>query len=153
MVEDRLTPVRWRRKTMKARLFATILGVSLVGAGAALAHHSFAMYERDRTLTLSGTVKEYSWTSPHVTIQVLADNPGKGKGAWSIEGSSPPVLARGGWTSTSLKPGDRVSLGIHPRRDGATGGLLADEQQVIVNGQPARGILSLQAAGENYSER
>jgi len=142
---------------MKARLFALILGVSISGASAALAHHSFAMYERDRTVTLSGTVKEYSWTSPHVTIQILADNarpdnPRMTAGAWSIEGSSPPVLARGGWTSTSLKPGDRVSLGIHPRRDGATGGLLADEQQVIVNGQPARGILSLQSAGESYSE-
>ena len=134
---------------MKARLFATILGVWVSGASGAIAHHSFAMYERDRTVTLSGTVKEYSWTSPHVTIQILADNARNRAGAWSIEGSSPPVLARGGWTSTSLKPGDKVSLGIHPRRDGATGGLLADEQQVIVNGQPARGILSLQTAGEN----
>jgi hypothetical protein len=63
------------------------------------------------------------------------------------------VLARGGWSSTSLRPGDKVSLGIHPRKDGAAGGLLADEQQVIVNGQPARGILSLQTAGENSSDR
>jgi hypothetical protein len=138
---------------MKARLFALIVSVCVTGAGGAFAHHSFAMYERDRTITLSGTVKEYAWTSPHVTIQVLADNPRNGAGAWSIEGSSPPVLARGGWTSTSLKPGDRVLLGIHPRRDGATGGLLADEQQVIVNGQPARGILSLQSTGENYTDR
>jgi hypothetical protein len=135
---------------MKARLLALILGVSVTGTGSALAHHSFAMYERERTVTLSGTVKEFGWTSPHVTIHILADTPQKG--AWSIEAASPPVLARGGWNSMSLRPGDRVSIGVHPRRDGSTGGVLADEQQVIVNGQPARGILSLQSAGESYSE-
>lgn len=137
---------------MKAGLFLPILCAVGLGAGSALAHHSFAMYERDRTVTLSGTVKDYSWTSPHVTIQILADNARNGVDTWSIEGSSPPVLARGGWNSSSLRRGDKVSIGIHPRRDGGTGGLLADEQQVIVNGQPARGILSLQSAGESYSE-
>ena len=137
---------------MKVGLFLPILCAAL-GAGSALAHHSFAMYDRERTVTLSGTVKDYAWTSPHVTIQILADNAKNGVDTWSIEGSSPPVLARGGWTSNSLHRGDKVSIGVHPRRDGVVGGLLADEQPVIVNGQPARGILSLQSAGENYSER
>ncbi len=63
---------------------------------------------------------------------------------WQIEGSSPMVLARGGWTNMVLKPGDKVSLGIHPRKDGAAGGLLADEQQLVVNGQPAKGVLWMQ---------
>ena len=63
------------------------------------------------------------------------------------------MLARGGWTSTLLKRGDKVSLGIHPRKDGAAGGLLADEQQVVVNGQPARGVLWLQPPGEESCER
>jgi Family of unknown function (DUF6152) len=138
---------------MKAWRFALIASVCALGASSAVAHHSFAMYARDRTITLSGTVKDFVWTSPHVTIEVLTDNPRVGAVAWSIEGSSPPVLARGGWNSTSLRPGDKVSLGIHPRKDGAAGGLLADEQQVIVNGQPARGILSLPTTGENSSDR
>jgi len=50
------------------------------------------------------------------------------------------VLSRGGWTGASLKPGDRVSLGVHPSKSGGMQGLLADEQQVLVNGQPAKGL-------------
>jgi hypothetical protein len=138
---------------MKARLLALVLSVPALGAGPALAHHSFAMYQREKTMTLSGTVKEFTWTSPHVTIQVLSDNAKAGPVSWAIEGSSPTVLARGGWTGRLLKPGDKISLGIHPRKDGSAGGLLADEQQLVVNGQPAKGVLWLQPPGEDSCER
>jgi Family of unknown function (DUF6152) len=138
---------------MKARVLTLILSALSLGATPVLAHHSFAMYQRDKTLTLSGTVKEYDWTSPHVMIQVLADGAKSGPVMWQIEGSSPTVLARGGWTSTLLRPGDRISLGIHPRKDGGAGGLLADEQQMLVNGQPARGVLWLQTPAEEGCQR
>jgi len=138
---------------MKARLFILVLTTAAVTAGPGFAHHSFAMYEREKTLILSGTVKEFVWTSPHVAIQVLTDNARGKPVTWLVEGSSPTVLARGGWSSTLLKPGDKISLGIHPRKDGGAGGLLADEQQVLVNGQPAKGVLSLQPAGEEACER
>jgi hypothetical protein len=137
---------------MKPIVFVMILGMAALGAPAAFAHHSFSMYERERTITLSGTVKEFIWTSPHVTIQVLTDNRG-GLVTWAIEGGSPTVLARGGWTSTVLKPGDKISLGVHPRKDGGAGGLLADERQLLVNGQPAKGVLWLQPPGEEVCER
>ncbi len=107
----------------------------------ASAHHSFAMYDREKTLTVSGTVKEFSWTSPHVVIRLLTgDGHGDPPMDWFIEGSAPTVLARGGWTVNSLKPGDKVSLGIHPSKNGGLQGLLADEQEVLVNGQPAKGL-------------
>jgi hypothetical protein len=138
---------------MKTRLFVLVVGVAAMAVGSASAHHSFAMYEREKTVVLSGTVKEFVWTSPHVAIQVVTDNARGALVTWLVEGSSPTVLARGGWTSTLLKPGDKISLGIHPRKDGGAGGLLADEQQVLVNGQPARGVLSLQPAGEEACER
>lgn len=137
---------------MKTSTFTLVLCMAALLAPAASAHHSFAMYEREKTVTLSGTVKEFSWTSPHVTIQILAGNRGA-LTTWAIEGSSPSVLARGGWTSTVLKPGDKVSLGIHPRKDGGAGGQLADEQQLLVNGQPAKGVLWLQPPGEQVCER
>ncbi|HXJ00472.1 MAG TPA: DUF6152 family protein [Micropepsaceae bacterium] len=137
---------------MKARPFALILSLATLGLVPASAHHSFAMYDREKTMTLSGTVKEFNWTSPHVTIQVLAASK-SGPAIWSIEGGSPNILMRGGWTSTLLRNGDKVSLGIHPRKDGAVGGLLADEQQVLVNGHPACGVLFLQPAGEETCAR
>jgi hypothetical protein len=128
---------------MKARVFLLVIAAAGMAAPAAHGHHSFAMYEREKTVTLSGTVKDYSWSSPHVIIQVLADSAKGGVATWVIEGSSPAVLARGGWTSTLLRPGDKISLGIHPRKDGATGGVLADERQLLLNGQPAKGVLWL----------
>jgi len=137
---------------MKTRVLALVVSVSIAAGGPALAHHSFAMYERGKTLTLSGTIKEFAWTSPHVSIQVTPDN-GSPAVTWFIEGSSPSVLVRGGWTSTLLKPGDKVSIGIHPRKDGAAGGLLADEQQLLVNGRPAKGVLWLQPPGEAACDR
>src|SRR4029078_2742658 len=109
---------------MKALVLTLILSASVasgLGATPVLAHHSFAMYLRDKTVTLSGTVKEYFWTSPHVMIPDLADTAKNGPATWQIEGSSPTVLARGGWTSTLLRPGDKISLGVHPRKDGAAG--------------------------------
>lgn len=132
---------------MQARLAFLVAALALTGAGSAAAHHSFSMYDRYRTVTLSGTVKEYIWTAPHVTIQLLR-SAGNGPVVWTVEGGSPTVLARGGWSSTLIKPGDRVSLGLHPRKDGSAGGLLADEQQLLVNGQPAKGVLYLRPHGE-----
>ena len=138
---------------MKTRLFALVLSGAALAAAPALAHHSFAMYQREKTVTLSGTVQDFVWASPHVTIRVLTESAKGGPVTWSIEGSPPTVLARGGWTSTLLKRGDKVSLGMHPRKDGAAGGLLADEQQLLINGQPARGVLWLQPPGEEPCDR
>src|SRR3954465_12874501 len=138
---------------MKARGFTLILSALSLGGTPVLAHHSFAMYQRDKTMTLSGTVKEYVWVSPHVMIQVLADTAKTGPVTWQIEGSSPTVLARGGWTSTILRPGDKISLGIHPRKDGGAGGLLAEGGQMLVNGRPPQGVLWAQPAGEEVCAR
>lgn len=133
---------------MKTRFCLLVAVFSAVAAGPVAAHHSFAMYDRDKTVTLSGTVKEYAWTSPHISIQVLSARGKAGPVTWAVEGSSPTVLARGGWTSTLLRPGDKVSLGLHPRKDGSAGGLLADEQQLLVNGQPVKGVLWLTPPGK-----
>ena len=78
--------------------------------------------------------------SPHVLVRVLADT-GRGDPViWSIEGNSPSVLARGGWTANTLRPGDKVSLAVHPSKSGGMEGLLADERELMVNGQPAKGV-------------
>ena len=58
---------------MKARLFMLALGAAIMAANGASAHHSFSMYDRHRTVTLSGTVKQYIWMAPHVTISVVSE--------------------------------------------------------------------------------
>ena len=128
------------------RAIAVIAAVTSL-ASPAWAHHSFAMFDREKTITLSGVVKEFMWTSPHVLIQVVAES-GHESSLWSIEGNAPSVLARGGWTSMSLRPGDKVSIAVHPSKDGTMQGLLADERELLVNGQPAKGVQYLVPLGE-----
>ena len=91
-------------------------------ASSALAHHSFAMFDQSTTVTLDGAVKDFRWSNPHVFIQVLVKNERGIEEEWSIEMTSPEHLARAGWRPSTLKPGDKVTLDIHPMRDGIAGG-------------------------------
>jgi hypothetical protein len=105
--------------------------IALLGAGALLAampaaaHHSFAMFDQKKIMTLEGTVHEFQWTNPHAFIEL--DVPGGGKTTrWSIELNSPNNLKRQGWHRTALKAGDKVTLRMSPLRDGHPGGLFLD---------------------------
>jgi hypothetical protein len=124
-----------------SRCAVVVLLAAMAGAAApASAHHSFAMYEPTKTLTLKGTVKTFQWTNPHVVIWILVQPEGGGAPQeWSIETTSPGVLTRDGWTRQSIKPGDRVSVTFSPLRDGSHGGglnsvTLLDTGQKLVAG-------------------
>jgi hypothetical protein len=108
----------------------SIKALSLAGiaiclfAAPALAHHSFAMFDADKTLEMSGTVKDFQWTNPHSWLQVMvADEQGQTK-EWSLEMGSPGGLAREGWRPKTVKAGDKVTVRIHPLKDGSAGGQL-----------------------------
>jgi hypothetical protein len=107
---------------MKARLFGLMAAAAALASGPALAHHSFAMFDRDKNVTLNGTVKEFQWTNPHSWIQVNVPDASGALVEWSIECGSPNMLARQGWKSSVLKPGDKVAVLIHPMKDGTHGG-------------------------------
>ena len=102
--------------------FALIAIAAMLAASSALAHHSFAMFDQSKSVTVDGTVKDFRWTNPHVFIQLLVKAEGGGEKEWSIEMTSPEHLARVGWRPGTLKPGDKVTLVIHPMRDGSEGG-------------------------------
>ena len=94
----------------------------LVMATAAWAHHSGAGVDRTRTVTITGTVKEFRWTNPHSWIDLEVTD-AKGTALWSIEMNPPPYLVRSGWKSSTLKPGDKVSVTLNPIRTGEPGGI------------------------------
>jgi hypothetical protein len=99
-----------------------LAGVAIVVAAPAFAHHSFAMFDQSKSLTLHGSVRDFRWSNPHVFIQLLgADEHGVPE-EWSIEMTSPEHLARVGWRPGTLKAGDKVTIVIHPMRDGVKGG-------------------------------
>ena len=110
---------------MKLTLGAVALA-ALMAAVPVFAHHSFAVYDRTKLLTLKGNVKSFQWTNPHCVVWVLVQPEGGGEPQeWSFETTSPGVLTRGGWTRNSVKPGDRVAVEFYPLRDGSHGGGLS----------------------------
>ncbi|MGC4029573.1 MAG: DUF6152 family protein [Steroidobacteraceae bacterium] len=104
-------------------LLAGILALS--AAPQSYGHHSFAMFDQTKQVTIEGVVKEFQFTNPHSWIQ-LTVVPGKGAEPelWLIEALSPNVLMRSGWKRNTLKPGDKISVLINPLRDGKKGGNL-----------------------------
>ncbi len=107
---------------MKTSLMALTAAVLLGAAAPALAHHSYAMFDRDKDLKLTGTIKSFYWTNPHSAIAIDVPNGQGGNDTWGVECNSPNNLSRMGWKSDSLKPGDKVSITIHPLRSGEHGG-------------------------------
>jgi hypothetical protein len=109
-----------------ASRISLVVVLALIGTSA-LAHHSRAMFDQTKQVTLVGTVREFQWTNPHCWIQVLVpdpSNPGAEPVEWGIEMAAPVELMRKGWKPGSLNPGDKVSIVINPLRDGQRGGLV-----------------------------
>ena len=108
-----------------SRVIALLGTGALLAAMPAAAHHSFAMFDQKKIMTLEGTVHEFQWTNPHAFIEL--DVPSGGKTTrWSIELNSPNNLKRQGWNRTALRAGDKVTLRMSPLRDGHPGGLFLD---------------------------
>jgi hypothetical protein len=95
----------------------------LVAAGAAVAHHSTAMFDMQHTVAITGTVTQFDWTNPHTFIFMEVMNTTTGTSeSWSVEGMSPNYLSRNGWTRHTLKPGDKIGMEVHLLKDGRKGG-------------------------------
>jgi hypothetical protein len=117
----------WRHFVLKALLLAGLAPC------VATAHHSGAMFDSARTVTLQGTVKAFQWTNPHSFIQILVDGP-KGAREWSVEMGSPSQLYRSGWRPSSIRVGEKLTVVINPLRDGTSGGVFVSA--TAADGQP-----------------
>jgi hypothetical protein len=125
---------------LKRALLAAVLSTS--GVGAALAHHSFAIYDKAKVLKLTGEVKAFQWTNPHCVIWFVVKPEGGGEPQeWGVETTSPGVLTRNGWTRTSIKAGDKVLVEFNPLRDGSRGGGL-NAVTLLATGQRLTATLS-----------
>ena len=112
---------------MKTAVLApTVLALTafaVLAAGPAFAHHAFNMYENDKYVTLTGTVKTWTWKNPHAMIDFVTDSKDGKTDTWSVECSSPNIIGRRGWTMESIKAGDHLTLTLHPMKDGSKYGL------------------------------
>jgi hypothetical protein len=110
-------------KRSYAMTASLVTAISLVICTAA-AHHSPAMFDATKQITLAGTVKDFQWTSPHCWIQLLVTDPAEPNAApveWGIEMDNPLGLSRHGWKPGSLTPGEEIVVVAHPLRDGTNG--------------------------------
>jgi hypothetical protein len=101
---------------------ALMLAALSLAAGQASAHHSPIIFDRTRTVTIEGVVTEFKWSSPHSWIHLDVKDENGVVGNWGIEMNPASLLARTGWKSTTIKPGDKVSIVVYPLRNNERGG-------------------------------
>jgi len=104
---------------MKKFLIAAALVLSI--AAPAFAHHSPAAFEPQKTVTPTGTIKEFRWQNPHTWIELFVPNEKGEQVLWAVELTSPTYLVRAGWKSNTLKPGDKVTIVGRPLKSGEPG--------------------------------
>ena len=119
------------------RQLSALAGCAFVAtSGAALAHHSFAMFDQENPIELQGVVKEFKFTSPHTFIIIETKQQDGSTQLWSLEGGAPSGLIRDGWTSKTLKAGDELQVKVDPLRSGAPGGAWNVNKVKFKSGEP-----------------
>ncbi len=121
---------------MKHRLLIPLIVafIFLADAGAIIAHHSGANYDREHLITLSGTVTEFDFTNPHGQIHFDVEDEQGNVVKWIAVGDPPQRLFKRGWTKTTFKPGDQITITGGPRRDG-TKEIDMRNDQIVINGK------------------
>ena len=107
---------------MKIKLFGLAAAAVLALAAPAMAHHSFAMFQNDKTVSLKGTVKEFEWSNPHAWMHMVVVNEAGKPEEWAFEMASPFQLISKGWKQDSVKAGDQITMVMHPMKDGSHAG-------------------------------
>jgi hypothetical protein len=111
---------------MRFQLAAAAALALAVGPAPALSHHSFAMFDMSKQVTVKGTVKKFQWTNPHAYIQLAAKDASGKDVEWSMEMGAPMYLYARGWRPSSLKAGMEISVTLNPLRNGKPGGVVRD---------------------------
>jgi len=127
-----------------ARASAVGLVLALAAAPVGLlAHHSATAAYGTATMVLKGRVARFAWTNPHCHAYIdVAEGAFKGR-TYTVELSSPAALTAEGWTKTTMKPGDRIEMTVHPSRTGAAIGLCR-RCAMTINGTPWRGAAAVE---------
>jgi hypothetical protein len=123
---------------MKLRL-ALMVSAAALAAGTATAHHSFAMFDLEHPIEITGTVVEFRYTSPHSFILISVKGADGQATVWNLEGPAPSILSRENMSAKSLKPGDELIMTIDPLRSGAPGGAWSLNRTKFKDGRPIAG--------------
>ena len=113
---------------------AILVGVTLASTNIAQGHHSYAMFDTTKQVTIAGTVRTLEWSSPHVWLWIEVPDGKGGSDPYGFETVSPAQLQRDyGWERNILHPGDKITVVFAPLRSGKNGGEL--EKVTMQNGK------------------
>jgi len=110
---------------LRAVLATVVCAAVLLCARPAQSHHSNVLYEVTKVVTITGVVKEFRWVNPHTWLYLTIDDGKGGKTEWKVEGRAPGILRRAGWKTSSLGPGETVTVDMSPAKDGTHVGIIA----------------------------
>ena len=105
-------------KSKRMASFALIVGLMTL-ASVAFAHHGTANYDTSKTVTVKGTVSDFQFINPHVLISMDGKDESGKLEKWQGELTSPNRLSRAGWTKSSVKPGDTLTISGYPAKSGS----------------------------------
>jgi hypothetical protein len=107
------------------RAVVVLVAVCAFGTGVS-AHHSFAVFDHTQSVTVTGTVAKFQWTNPHGFVEIDYVGAGGKTKHYTLELTSINMLQRAGWTSRSIKAGEKVVAVAAPLLSGEPGGLLLE---------------------------
>lgn len=116
------------RKNLGFAVGALALGLMVAFCSSAAAHHSQTMYDGGTEIEMKGVVQEFDWTNPHTWIYVTIAEENGSESQWAFESNSTGQLTRVGWSPDAIKPGDEVTIIMHPLKDGTRGGSIVEVQ-------------------------
>jgi hypothetical protein len=105
-------------KNTRVSFIALIIGLVAL-APVAFAHHGNANYDTTKTITVKGVVTGFEFVNPHVQITWEAKDDSGATQKWQGELTSPNRLTRDGWSKSSIKPGDTITISGYPTKSGA----------------------------------
>ena len=118
-----------------------IVSLAVVAAAAfaipASAHHSFSMFDQQKTITMKVTVQDLEWVNPHAWLRVMIPDQAGTPRLWAFEMGPPARQLRRGWKPDSVKHGDAITVNYHPLKDGSRGGQLVSA--ILVDGKSVGG--------------
>jgi hypothetical protein len=131
-----------KRSFIFALLTASFIALAIAPA---FAHHSFAAFDVTTQKSVTGTVNKVDWTNPHIWLWIDVPNDKGGTDKYGFEGMSPNFLARRGWTRTTLKAGDKITVDFRPMKDGSKGGM-------FMTGKANGKVLSMMGGNDDPSQ-
>ena len=105
-------------KSKRMAIFALMAGLMTL-ASVAFAHHGTANYDTSKTVTVKGAVSDFQFINPHVLIAMDGKDESGKLQKWQGELTSPNRLSRAGWTKSSVKPGDTLTISGYPAKSGS----------------------------------